>query len=90
MAASGPFCRSNRWAPMKSCTSAMVNGAVLELGQYPVYSPGRKRKKKAMTVMSVIAHRAWSVGKSAVTPSAWCRMATGMGFTLSGGASSFP
>ena len=75
-----------RCSPMKSCTSHIRKGLVSD-GE-SVYSPGRRRKKKARMIMSEMA---WSTGSvPAVAMMEMCRRTlTGTGFTRSGGGSVF-
>ena len=47
---------SRRWPPTKSCISCIRKGVVSDL--VAVYSPGRRRKKKARAIMSAYARLA--------------------------------
>ena len=55
--ARGAASGSRRWPPTKSCTSCIRNGVVSDF--IAVYSPGRKRKKKASAIISAVAWLAW-------------------------------
>ena len=71
--------------PLKSCTSAVVNGVVSDLPA--VYSPGRRRKKKAICAMSAVAVEFALLTAAAVTT--MCRIKEmGIGLTRCGGGSS--
>jgi hypothetical protein len=72
--------------PIKSWTSHMRKGGVSE--GVAVYSPGRSKKKKAITIISATARLSIVVAMRAAART--CRrIARGMGFTRSGGGSCF-
>lgn len=72
---------------MKSWTSPRVKGVVSDLES--VYSPGRRRKKNAMMIMSATARSKWlSAGRASAISHNRRMTAMGMGFTLCGGGSS--
>ncbi len=73
-----------RVSPMKSWTSARRKGLLL----LSVYSPGRRRKKKAMTIISEIAQKVVSADMVVCARVAIRRMTViGMGLTRSGAGS---
>jgi hypothetical protein len=76
--------RSSRCHPMNSWTSPRVKGVVSEL--LPVYSPGRRRKKKAEQTISATAMLA-DEGEREATLRRWWRTEIGMGLTRFGGGS---
>ena len=74
----------SRVSPMKSWTSASLKG-VLSLS---VYSPGRRRKKKAMMTMSAVAQKDASDAEVDWAKKAMRRMTwMGIGLTRSGAGS---
>ena len=87
ISAIGAESRDSRRVPRYKWTSARENAASSLV--VPVYSPGRKRKKKAMQIISAIARSAadeGSVGSKAERST--CRTSvTGMGRTLRGAGS---
>ena len=73
---------------MKSWTSPRVKGVVSD-GE-SVYSPGRRRKKNAMMIMSATASKKNELGGSSrATVQIRLSTATGMGLTRVGGGSAF-
>ena len=76
--------RSKRAMPMKSWTSQRWKGLVSE--GVDVYSPGRRRKKKAVQAMSATAQLS-GVLEVAATLRAWMITEMGMGLTRAGGGS---
>ncbi len=69
---------------MKSWTSARRNVLLVSV---PVYSPGRSKKKKAMTIMSEIALLPHVPAAQKATARTWWITCIGMGFTRDGGGS---
>ena len=78
--------RSILLTPRNNCTLLRVNG--WESEGLMAYSPGRKRKKNAMLIISAVH---LMKGHSAASATARMRRSTwtGTGLTLSGGGSSF-
>jgi hypothetical protein len=81
-AVSGSICV----VPTQRRTSARVNGCALS--ELSVYSPGRRRKKKAVHIRSAAASEVGSAADWAIQQ-AWRRTSRGIGWTRSGAGSNF-